>query len=263
MTVESADGHTIRLDVDGAIATLTFNRPDKLNALDDLMVERLAVVCRRIERDADVRVVIITGEGKAFSAGGDIEAWAATTPIEFGRFWLREGHTAFDALARLRQPVIAVLNGHALGGGLELAALADMRIAEAHVRIGLPEAGLGVIPGWSGTQRAVRRFGSQIVRRMAVFGEVLSAAEAQIHGIVDHVVPTGEAMTLAREIAERTTLRAPVATEFAKMLVNAAEGEERERVLEALAGIAVAGTEDLREGVAAFKEKRKPGFKGR
>ncbi len=263
MTEKAEDCHTITLDVDGAIATLTFSRPAKLNAFDELMVEQLAATCRRIERDTTIRVVIVTGRGKAFSAGGDIDAWGANTPVEFGRFWLREGHTAFDALARLRQPVIAVLNGHALGGGLELAALADMRIAESHVKIGLPETGLGIIPGWSGTQRAVRRFGSQIVRQMAVFGEILSAAEAHTFGIVDRVVPTGEGMTLARAIAERTALRAPLATELAKMLVNAAEGEERERVLESIAGIVAAGTEDLKEGTAAFREKRKPDFKGR
>lgn len=257
-----AGGHAIRLDIEDRVAILTFNRPDKLNAFDDVMVEQLSATCRKIERNTQVRVVVVTGQGKAFSAGGDIAAWGANTPLEFGRFWLREGHTAFDALARLRQPVIAVLNGHALGGGLELAALADLRIAEDHVKIGLPEAGLGVIPGWSGTQRTVRRFGSQIVRRMAVFGEVFTAAQAQAFGMIDHLVPAGEGMTLARQIATRTALRAPVATEFAKMLVNAAEGEERERVLEALAGIAVAGTMDLAEGVAAFKEKRKPDFKG-
>lgn len=262
MTAESGDD-ILKLDVVGPVATLTFNRPDKLNAFNEQMVEQLAATCRRIERAEQIRVVIVTGEGKAFSAGGDIAAWGATTALEFGRFWLREGHVAFDALARLRQPVIAVLNGHALGGGLELAALADMRIAEDHVKIGLPEAGLGVIPGWSGTQRTVRRFGSQIVRRMAVFGEVFSATQAQAFGIIDHVVPSGEGLMFAREIAARTALRAPVATELSKMLVNAAEGEERERVLDCIAGIAVAGTSDLAEGVAAFKQKRKPHFNGR
>ena len=160
----------IGLEIAGGIARLRLNRPEKLNALDAGMIADLAARCREIEQ-SPARVAILSGEGKAFSAGGDIEAWSGETPEAFGRHWVREGHLAFDALARLRQPVIAVLDGHALGGGLELAACADLRIAEAQIRIGQPEAGLGIIPGWSGTQRAVRRFGAQIVRRMAVMGE--------------------------------------------------------------------------------------------
>jgi enoyl-CoA hydratase/carnithine racemase len=173
---------------------------------------------------------------------------------------VRDGHAAFDALARLRQPVIAVLDGHALGGGLELAACADLRITEAHVRIGQPETGLGIIPGWSGTQRAVRRFGAQVVRRMAVMGEVFSAAEALALGIVDRVVPTGEGMAAAEAAAARVLMRGPRATELVKMMIAAAEGEERERVIEALAGALAAGSDDLREGLAAFREKRAARF---
>src|SRR6185312_1349946 len=120
-----------------------------------------------------------------------IEAWAALDPLTFGRLWIRDGHRAMDRLARLRQPTIAVLTGHALGGGLELAAVTDFRVAEAHVRLGLPETGLGMVPGWSGTQRLVRRFGSQIVRRMALGGEIFTAEQARLLGMVDAVVPTG------------------------------------------------------------------------
>jgi enoyl-CoA hydratase/carnithine racemase len=254
----------LKIAIDRHIATLTLDRPAKLNALDEGLIEEIAAACRRIESDPEIRVVILTGEGgKAFSAGGDIEAWSSLDPVAFGRHWLRNGHQAFDALARLRQPLIAVLNGHAFGGGLELAACADIRIAESHVRIGLPEAGLGVIPGWSGTQRAVRRFGGQIVRRMALFGEMLSAPEALAQGLVDHVVPTGEGAVRAQELAGRVIERAPIATELCKMLINAAEDEERERAIEAMAGIAAAQTADLREGVAAFREKRQPRFTGR
>ena len=154
-----------RLDliIEGGIARLTIRRPEKLNALDAEMFDALIPLCRQIERST-AQVVIMTGEGRAFSAGGDIAAWSGWSPENFGRHWVRDGHAAFDALTRLAQPVIAVLNGHALGGGLELAACADLRIAEAHVKIGQPETGLGIIPGWSGTQRTVRRFGPQLVR---------------------------------------------------------------------------------------------------
>lgn len=249
----------IRLEIAGGIARLELDRPDKLNALDAAMVEELAQRCGEIER-SDARVVILSGAGKAFSAGGDIEAWSGETPEVFGRHWVRGGHVVFDALARLRQPVIAVLDGHALGGGLELAACADLRIAETHVKIGQPETGLGIIPGWSGTQRAVRRFGAQTVRRMAVFGEVFSAEEALALGIVDQIVPTGEARAAADEAAQRVLARAPRATELTKMLILAAEGEERERILESLAGALAAGSGDLSEGLAAFREKRPARF---
>jgi enoyl-CoA hydratase/carnithine racemase len=250
----------IGLDISDGTARLTLDRPEKLNALDAAMVDALLSTCREIERSNAV-VVILSGAGKAFSAGGDIAAWSDESAEDFGRHWVRDGHTAFDALARLRQPLIAVLDGHTLGGGLELAAVADYRIAERQIRIGQPETGLGIIPGWSGTQRAVRRFGSQIVRRMALFGEVLTADEALTRGIVDRVTDTGAALAAAEEIAAGVLARGPRATELTKMLINAAEREETERVLEALAGTIAAGTDDLREGLAAFREKRPPKFR--
>ena len=248
------------LTIAGGIARLTLRRGDKLNALDAAMVAGLVPLCQHIERSG-ARVVIVTGEGgRAFSAGGDIAAWSGWSPEEFGRHWVREGHAAMDAVARLTQPVIAVLNGHCLGGGLELAACADLRIAEAHVKIGQPETGLGIIPGWSGTQRAVRRFGAQAVRRMALFGEVFSADQAMSLGIVDQVVATGAGMAAAETVAARLMERGPRASEITKMLINAAEGEERERVVEALAGTLAAGSQELAEGLAAFRDKRKPNF---
>lgn len=251
-----------RLDliIKNGVATLTIKRADKLNALDAEMVDALLPLCRKIER-SDAFVVILTGEGdKSFCAGGDIAAWSSWSADEFGRYWVRNGHTSFDALARLSQPLIAVLNGHCLGGGLELAACADYRIAEAHVKLGQPESGLGIIPGWSGTQRAVRRFGAQLVRRMAMFGEVFSADQALPLGLVDRVVEKGTGMRAAHELVEILRGRSPRATELAKMMINAAEGEDRDRVLEALAGSLAAGSDDLKEGVSAFREKRKPDF---
>jgi enoyl-CoA hydratase/carnithine racemase len=250
------------LEAEGGIGLLRINRPEKRNALTDEMVEELGTLCRKIERREDIRVLILTGTDGAFCAGGDIEAWAGQSPAAFARHWVRDGHASFDALAQLRQPVIAVLGGHALGGGLELAACADLRIAEAQVKIGQPEAGLGIIPGWSGTQRAARRFGAQTVRRMALLGEVFTAEEAQRLGIVDHVVPTGQGLSHAQNLAANVLTRSPQATELIKMMVNAADGEDTDRILEALAGRIAAGSEDLAEGLASFRGKRRPDFGG-
>lgn len=250
----------IELVVHDRVARLTLRRLEKLNAIDADMVEALMQACRNIER-SDARVAILSGDGdRSFCAGGDIDAWSSLDPDVFSRRWLRDGHDAFDALARLSVPLIAVMNGHALGGGLELATCADLRIAEAHVKIGQPEPGLGIIPGWSGTQRASRRFGAQLVRRMALFGEVYGAEEALALGLVDKVVTRGEGLAAADAAAARALQRSPRATELTKMLINAAEGEESERVVEALAGAAAAASSDLTEGLAAYRQKRSPQF---
>tara|TARA_R110002020_G_scaffold170229_2_gene359660 strand:- start:2937 stop:3713 length:777 start_codon:yes stop_codon:yes gene_type:complete len=255
-----SDSGRLVLSVEGGVGHLVINRPERLNALDAGMIDELGSLCGEIERRRDISVVILSGEGRAFCAGGDIDAWSGETPKDFGQGWIRDGHRVFDALARLRQPLIAVMNGHALGGGLELAACADYRIAETHIKIGQPETGLGIIPGWSGTQRAVRRFGAQAVRRMAMFGIIYTAAEALREGMVDQVVETGAGIGEGQKCAQALMRRGPDATELTKMLINAAEGEEVERVLEAFAGRIAAGSGDLKEGLAAFRDKRKPEF---
>ena len=253
--------HRIRLAVEGPLATITIARPEKFNALDHAMVLALERAAHMVDADGAVRAAIITGEGgKSFCAGGDIEAWSALAPADFALAWVRHGHRAFDALARLRQPLIAALNGHALGGGLELAATADFRVAEDHVKLGSPETGLGIIPGWSGTQRTVNRFGPQLVRRMALLGEVFTAEEGLRLGLVDALAPQGGGLAAATAMAQRLMARGPLATQATKMLINAAEGEELHRPLEALAGGLAAGSEDLRKGVDAFRQKRTPEF---
>jgi enoyl-CoA hydratase/carnithine racemase len=252
----------IHLDIENGVALITIARPEKLNALDYEMVLALELAAQLIDGMQEVRAAIITGQGeKSFCAGGDIEAWSKWSPENFGHAWVRHGHRAFDALARLRVPLIAALNGHTLGGGLELAATADFRIAESHVKLGSPETGLGIIPGWSGTQRTVRRFGSQTVRRMALLGGTFIAEEALTLGIVDKVVAKGESLIAAKQMATQLAARGPLATSVTKMLINAAEGEEVERPLEALAGLSVTGGPELQHGIAAFREKRKPDFK--
>lgn len=254
---------TVHLSIDAGIARITLARPAKLNVLDGAMIAVLTSVADTIEADRDVRVAILTGEGKAFCAGGDIAAWGGLEPLDMWRHWVPAGHRAFDRLARLRVPLIAVLNGHALGGGLELAATADLRIAEEQAKLGLPETSLGTVPGWSGTQRLVRRFGAQVVRRLALSGAIVEAAEAERLGLVDEVVPRAQGLARAAELAAAISTRGPVSIAIAKQLINAAEGEETAAAVEAIAGALTSYTEDLREGVASFREKRKPAFSNR
>jgi enoyl-CoA hydratase len=254
----------VRLFRGGHLASLNINRPEKLNALTPAMIEGLEDAVQAIEADLEIRVVILTASGeRAFCVGADIGAWAELRPLDMWRRWVREGHRVFDRLARLRQPLLAVINGHALGGGLELAATADLRIVETHARLGLPEAGIGTVPGWSGTQRLVRRAGAQAVRRLALTGEPISASEALRVGLADEICPTGAGLVRAQELARAIASRAPVSVQLAKQLINAAEGEETASAVEAMAGALAAFTEDGREGVASFREKRSPDFRNR
>src|SRR5690348_6445899 len=141
------------LAVDGAIATITLNRPEKLHSLTQDMIDALGEYAMQIESDPQIRCAILTATGeRAFCVGADINAWSALTPLDMWRRWTRRGHRVFDQLARLRVPLIAAINGHALGGGLELAATADIRVADRRAAFGLPEASIGTVPGWSGTQ---------------------------------------------------------------------------------------------------------------
>ncbi|WP_027037609.1 enoyl-CoA hydratase/isomerase family protein [Mesorhizobium ciceri] len=250
----------VTFEQDGAVGIVTLRRPEKFNALDIPMLRALETALNEAEAADGVRVVLIRGEGKGFCAGGDVEAWAQMSAADFQVQWVRYGHRVFDRLARLRQPTIAVLSGHALGGGLELAVACDFRVAETQVKLGFPETSIGVVPGWSGTQRAVRRLGAQTVRRMALGGEIFLAPEAPALGIVDRVAPTGKAYDEARAWAEKIAERGPLATEAAKLMIAVAEGEESAAATEALASGFIALTGDLKAGVDAFKAKQKPAF---
>jgi enoyl-CoA hydratase len=253
----------VELAFEGSLARLTLKRANKLNALDRAMIDALADAARAIEASSEARVAILSGEGKAFCAGGDIAAWGGLPPLEMWRDWTRAGHRAFEALARLRVPLIAALTGHAFGGGLELAAVADIRIAESEIKLGLPESGLGMAPGWSGTQRLVRRFGASAVRRMALAGVMFTAEEGLPLGLVDEVTPKGGGVRRAETIAADIAKRGPLAVQMVKAMINAAEGEDRDAPIEGLAGALTAFTEDLVEGIAAFRGKRSPTFAGR
>ena len=253
----------VELAIDGQIARLTLKRADKLNALDMPMIHALSRAALDIDAHPQVRVAILSGEGKAFCAGGDIAAWGGLPPLEMWRSWTRAGHRAFEALARLRAPLIVALTGHAFGGGLELAAVGDFRIAERGVKLGLPETGLGMAPGWSGSQRLVRRFGAAVVRRMALAGQMFEGEAALAAGLVDEVVEPGQGLARAESLAADIAKRGPVAVQIVKAMINFAEGEDSDAPIEGLAGGLTAMTQDLAEGVASFRAKRAPTFNDR
>ncbi len=246
---------------DGPVATLTLSNEAKLNALTSGMLAQLEAFCADIERKPKVRAVILTGAGpKAFCCGADIAEWGPLSPADFARFWVREGHRVFDRLARLSKPVIGAINGHAFGGGLELAACCDIRIIAPRATLALPEAKVGIVPGWSGTQRLLRLMPEPAVKEMALFGRRLSAERATALGFAANVAD--DAVAAAMEIAHGMVDVSPRANEMAKLMIHGAVGEDRAASIEALAGAAAAASDDRDEGVAAFLEKRSAKFTG-
>lgn len=180
---------TIDLQRNGFIATLVINRPAKLNALTPEMLEQLLAHCHTLETDSEIRVVLLTSASeKAFCVGADIHRWTSLSALDMWRNWIRRGHQAFDALAQLPQPVIALLHGLAYGGGLELAATTDIRICSAEAQMALPETGLATVPGWSGTQRLTALLGRSLVKELVFTGEPLDAQRALSCGLVNRVV---------------------------------------------------------------------------
>lgn len=246
------------------VATVSLVRPAKLNALTPAMLDALEQLARDLEADQDVRVVVLTAAGdRAFCVGADVNEWAALKPLDMWRRWVRRGHQVFDQWARLRQPVIAAINGHAFGGGLELAITADIRIAAAQAEFALPEASIGTCPGWSGSQRLVRLVGGSTAKYLAVSGVRLGAADAKTCGLVHEVLFADAVMDRAQALAAEMAHKAPVALQLTKQLVNAACGEDSAATLEAMAGALAATTEDGAEGVLSFREKRPPDYRGR
>jgi enoyl-CoA hydratase len=248
---------------DGTILTLTLNRPDKLNAIDGAMLDALDEVLGAIERDREVRAVILTGAGRAFSAGADIKEWTALTPLEFGRSWGLRGHALFDRLAALPPPVIAAINGVAFGGGLELALCADVRIAGEQARLGLPEVTIAALPGWGGTQRLPRLIGPGRAKHMILTGQPIDAAKAEAWGLVSETVAGDGLMARARELAAQMAANAPIAVQASKRLIDAALPVTPAATLETQAGALCGSTEDAEEGRASFLERRPPRYRGR
>ncbi|HEX6750721.1 MAG TPA: enoyl-CoA hydratase-related protein [Longimicrobium sp.] len=258
------DFETIRLDRDGAVAILTVDRQEKRNALSSRVRAEIIATLDALRDDDGARVLVITGAGdKAFIAGADIAEFAERTPLE--QRAAMAGRTVFAEIAAWPKPVIAMINGFCLGGGCELALACDIRVAADSAKLGQPEVNLGIIPGGGGTQRLPRIVGTGQAMRLVLSGELVDAAEALRIGLVDLVHPAAELREKTLELARKIAEKSPVALRMAKAAVRAAgemplsagDAYETELFITAFA------SDDRREGVAAFLEKRPPRFTGK
>jgi len=247
------------------IATITLNRPEALNAFSKEVVEEIMHALDDVKNDEGVRVVVLTGAGeKAFSAGADIKAMVGMTALKARELSLM-GEKLCLAFENLEKPVIAALNGYALGGGLEVAMSCDIRIASENARVGQTEINIGLIPGWGGTQRLTRLIGRTKAKELVFTGRMIDAKTAEQLDIVNMVVPPDKFKETVRQFATELASKAPAAIRVAKALINkgADISLDSALALEREGFGVVASTEDLKEGVSAFTEKRKPIFKGK
>jgi enoyl-CoA hydratase/carnithine racemase len=256
--------HNLLLERDGAVAILTVNRPKVLNALNTQTLDELRRAILDLKHDAAVRAVILTGAGeKSFIAGADINELATQTPTT-GREHAIAGQHVLDLVEHLGKPVIAAINGYALGGGCELAMACTIRIASDTAKLGQPEINLGLIPGYAGTQRLTRIVGRGRALELLLTGEPISAQEAHRLGLVNRVVAAADLMVEAKKLAATLASKAPVAVRYILEAVH--KGVEmpfaQAQIFEATLFGLVASTEDMREGTTAFLEKRKADFKG-
>src|SRR5215210_3516358 len=253
----------VQVERDDNVAVLTIDRQEKLNALDRQVVEEIGQTLLELEAEGP-RAIVVTGAGeRAFIAGADIGAMSVMAPLEAKRF-SEIGHAAMALLDRSPVPTIAAVNGYALGGGCEVALACDIRVAAENATFGFPEVSLGILPGMGGTQRLPRLVGPALAKELIFTGRRIDAGEAREIGLVNRVVPQGEALNAAREIAAGIAANGPLAVRHAKSATNRAldvdlvSGLEYEADQFAL----LFATEDAREGMGAFAERRKPEFSG-
>jgi len=247
------------------IAIITLNRPEVLNTFSKELIDEVLQVLEGVKNDESVRVVVLTGAGeKAFSAGADIKAMKGMNALRARELSLM-GEKLCGSLENFQKPVIAAINGYAVGGGLEVAMACDFRIASENARMGQTEINIGFIPGWGGTQRLTRLVGKTKAKELVFTGKMIDAETAEQLGILNAVVQADKFKETVRQYAAELAAKAPVALRVAKALINkgADISLDSALALEREGFSAVASTEDLQEGVAAFTEKRKPTFKGK
>lgn len=256
---------TLLVEREDAVAIVTLNRPKVLNALNTQTIDELERVMLHLQADESVRAIVLTGAGdKSFVAGADINELAALSPAE-GQQHGRRGQRVFDLIEHLGKPVIAAINGFALGGGCELAMACTLRVAADHARLGQPEINLGIIPGYGGSQRLPRLVGKGRALEMLLTGDMVSAARAYEIGLVNKVVPAADVLGEARTLAVTLAAKAPLATRYILEAVHhgaemtLAAGQFLEGTLFGL----VASTDDMKEGTTAFLEKRRAAWRGR
>ena len=250
------------VDVDAPIATLRFNRPDKLNALSPAVIGELADALEALDGDASVHAIVLTGDQRAFAAGADIGVMAEASvvdQIEMDMF------ATWDRVRRISKPIIAAVSGFALGGGCETAMMCDMIVASESAKFGQPEIKIGVIPGAGGSQRMAQVLGKALTMEMVLTGRFMDAAEAERRGLVNKVVPVERYLEEAQDLARAIAAMPPVAVRMGKESVNAVFDDYLDRGLlfERKNFYMLFATEDQKEGMAAFLEKRKPAWKGR
>ena len=255
---------TIRVEKKEGICSLTLNRPEVRNAFNQEMIDEIRDALRVVDKDEEIRVLIITGAGKAFQAGADIAELRIMTPMDILRW--NEGIVRINAaLEKLKQPVIAAINGAAMGGGLELAISCTLRVITESATMAIPEVKLGIIPGTGGTQRLPRLIGKGRAAELLLTGKAIDAQDSYRIGLVNEVVPDGEAVKGAETLARKIMVNAPIAVEMAKDALEIGKDLPLEHAVQYSQKNCVTcfSTEDMKEGMAAFLEKRKANFKGK
>ena len=256
----------LKVAMDGAILTITLNRPERLNAFDETMKEEFAWLQRRIESNADIRVIIVDAEGeRAFCAGADVGWFEQDWETNRFRTEYRWIHDFFDMLERIEVPVIAAIQGVCACGGLELAMACDFRIAAENARFGFTEGNINLIPGSGGCSRLIKLIGPSWAKEMVLAGEFVHAERAMQIGLVTRIVPVEQLGDEARELAGKLAKKAPLAMGMAKAIMNTCTDIDQAsgRILERVGQSVLIKTDDHAEGVRAFREKRPPDYTGR